>query len=196
MNLVFEEIITSFLATGVGQSSEFISRELALSLKEILINLNDKNKMFQAGIGHRSDFHKDETYRKDKIYWMEKSSENPDEANFMLLMNSFIQFLNESCYAGVNDFEFHYALYEKGSFYKKHVDQFSQNDSRIYSIILYLNENWCEGDGGELILYKESDAEKIAPQMGTMVFFDSAKWPHEVLETHVPRYSLTGWLKR
>ena len=152
--------------------------------------------MFQAGIGHRSDFHKDETYRKDKIYWMEKSSENPDEANFMLLMNSFIQFLNESCYAGVNDFEFHYALYEKGSFYKKHVDQFSQNDSRIYSIILYLNENWCEGDGGELILYKESDAEKIAPQMGTMVFFDIATLPHEVLETHVPRYSLTGWLKR
>ena len=196
MNLVFEEIITSFLATGVGQSSEFISRELALSLKEILINLNDKNKMFQAGIGHRSDFHKDETYRKDKIHWMEKSSENPAEANFMLLMNSFIQFLNESCYAGVNDFEFHYALYEKGSFYKKHVDQFSQNDSRIYSIILYLNENWCEGDGGELILYKESSEEKIAPQMGTMVFFDSATLPHEVLETHVPRYSLTGWLKR
>lgn len=152
--------------------------------------------MFQAGIGQKEDFHKDESYRKDKILWLEKSSLDTKEITFHTLMNSFVEFLNETCYAGINDFEFHYALYERGSFYKKHLDQFSQNDSRIYSIILYLNENWCDGDGGELILYKDSGVEKIAPKMGTMVFFDSALLPHEVLETHVSRYSLTGWLKR
>lgn len=152
--------------------------------------------MFQAGIGQKSDFHQDEAYRKDKIFWLEKSSVDTSELAFLDLMNSFIEFLNLTCYAGIQDFEFHYALYEKGSFYKRHLDQFSQNDSRIYSIIIYLNEDWKQGDGGELVLYREEGDVKIAPQMGTMVFFDSAVLSHEVLETHVPRYSLTGWLKR
>lgn len=152
--------------------------------------------MFQAGIGQKTDFHKDEAYRRDKILWLEKTSANPAEVSFLLLINSFMEFLNQTCYAGIQDFEFHYALYEKGSFYKRHLDQFSHNDSRIYSVIIYLNEDWKQGDGGELILYKESGEVKIAPQIGTMVFFDSAVLPHEVLETHVPRFSLTGWLKR
>jgi Rps23 Pro-64 3,4-dihydroxylase Tpa1-like proline 4-hydroxylase len=29
-----------------------------------------------------------------------------------------------------------------------------------------------------------------------MIFFDSAKLAHEVLETQVPRLSITGWLRR
>jgi SM-20-related protein len=196
LSLVFEEIITSFLASGVGQSSEFLSRELALSLKENLLHLNDKNAMFHAGIGQNEDFHKDEAYRKDKILWLEKSSVHPAEVSFLSLVDSFVEFLNQTCYAGIQDVEFHYALYEKGSYYKKHLDQFSKSDSRVYSVIIYLNEDWKQGDGGELVLYKESGEVKIDPEIGTMVFFDSSKLAHEVLVTEVPRMSLTGWLKR
>jgi Rps23 Pro-64 3,4-dihydroxylase Tpa1-like proline 4-hydroxylase len=50
--------------------------------------------------------------------------------------------LNATCYTGITDYEFHYTLYEKGSFYKKHFDQFRNNDSRQYSMIMYLNTNW------------------------------------------------------
>ena len=196
MNLVFEEIITSFLASGVGQSSNFLSNDLAMALKNNLLDLNRSNRMFQAGIGQNQDFHQDNLYRKDKVHWLEPKSRSDSEITFFKLIQEFIDFLNETCYAGISDFEFHYALYEKGSFYKKHLDQFAHNDSRKYSIILYLNDNWQQGDGGELVLYKDTLVEKIEPKLGTMVFFDSALLPHEVLETQVPRMSVTGWLKR
>ncbi len=195
MNLAFEEIITSFLENGVGQSSAFLPKKLAMALKGNLTNLYHANKMFDAGLGQKRDFHLDDSYRKDKVFWLENSSSNQMEIEFFDIIHSFIDYLNHTCYAGVGEFEFHYALYEKGSFYKKHIDQFAHNDSRIYSIIIYLNDNWKEGDGGELVLYKE-EVQKVSPQMGTMIFFDSASLPHEVLETQVARMSITGWLKR
>jgi Rps23 Pro-64 3,4-dihydroxylase Tpa1-like proline 4-hydroxylase len=196
LNLAFEEIITSFLEKGVGQSSAFLPSNLAFALKENLTNLYHSNQMLGAGLGQKQNFHLDGSYRKDKVFWLEKSSLDATEIEFFHLINSFILYLNETCYAGITEFEFHYALFEKGSFYKKHVDQFAHNDSRIYSIIIYLNDNWKEGDGGELVLYKETGLEKVNPKLGTMIFFDSASLPHEVLETKVARMSITGWLKR
>ena len=63
-------------------------------------------------------------------------------------------------------------------------------------MIMYLNANWKEGDGGELVIYKENETIKIPPSLGRMVFFDSEKYEHEVLPTSVTRMSITGWLKR
>lgn len=37
-------------------------------------------------------------------------------------------------------------------------------------MIMYLNANWQEGDGGELVIYKENETVKIAPSLGRMVF--------------------------
>jgi SM-20-related protein len=47
--------------------------------------------------------------------------------------------MNETCYAGITGYEFHYAFYEEGSFYKRHVDQFQNNQGREFSMITYLN---------------------------------------------------------
>lgn len=152
--------------------------------------------MISAGIGRHEGYHLDDDYRKDKICWLEKSSHCIHEISFFKLMEDFIHYLNKTCFAGIQTFEFHYAFYDQGSFYKKHLDQFQGNDSRIYSIIIYLNENWSEGDGGELVLYHKSNTQILAPKMGTMIFFDSSILPHEVLETKIQRMSITGWLKK
>lgn len=181
---------------GVGQSSAFLPSDLAFGLKENLTNLYHANQMQGAGLGQKQDFHLDGSYRKDKVFWIEKTSLNTTEIELFHLINAFIVYLNETCYAGITDYEFHYALFEPGSFYKKHVDRFSKNDQRAYSIIMYLNESWKKGDGGELVLFKETGLEEVNPILGTMIFFDSASLPHEVLETKAPRMSITGWLKR
>jgi len=180
----------------VGISSSFLPNDLSLKLKGNLNNLLAANKLFSAGMGQNTDFHRDQEYRKDKISWLERDSENESEIDFFKYIDTFVHYLNRSCFAGITSYEFHYAIYENGSYYKRHFDRFLNNDSRVFSMIMYLNEDWKEGDGGELIVYPSRSMVKIKPKMGKMVFFDSSHIEHEVLETYVPRRSITGWLKR
>ena len=181
---------------GVGQSIDFISLPLAIKLRDHLLAMEQSGSLFEAGIGQQSDFHRDAHYRRDKICWLEPSGDHALERLFFKQMDDFVTYLNATCFTGVSSYEFHYALYEKGSFYRKHIDRFADDDRRMFTMILYLNDMWTEGDGGELVIYHPHRREVIAPRMGTMVFFDSSALPHEVLETQVPRYSITGWLKR
>ena len=110
-------------------------------------------------------------------------------------MDEFVSYLNETCYTGITGYEFHYTLYEKGSFYLKHLDQFRNNDSRKYSMILYLNAEWKDGDGGELCIHHANHLQLISPNNGKSVFFKSNELLHEVLKNNQPRMSITGWLK-
>jgi SM-20-related protein len=196
LNIIFEELIASYLDSGVGQSCDFLSPVLSENLAINILGHKTNDTMKVAGIGQKSDFHKDANYRKDRIHWLENNTTNTSELAFFKLIDSWVLFLNQTCFTGIASYEFHYALYEEGSFYKKHLDQFSKNDSRVFSMIMYLNANWQEGDGGELVIYKENETVKIAPSLGRMVFFDSENLVHEVLPTAVPRMSITGWLKR
>jgi SM-20-related protein len=196
LTLVYEELIQSYLDNEFGQSLVFLPNELSLDLKSNLLKLVEGEKLIQAGIGHEANLHKDELYRKDKIFWLDSKHENKAELAFFKLIDGLVLFLNQTCYTGITNYEFHYALYEKGTYYKRHIDQFVTNDSRVFSIIFYLNDNWKLGDGGELLIYKTNQTESISPLNGTMIFFDSAKLAHEVLETQVPRLSITGWLRR
>lgn len=130
------------------------------------------------------------------IYWLDRAHNDAVENDFFDLMDEFVLHLNKTCYTGITGYEFHYALYEKGSFYKKHLDQFRNNESRQYSMIMYLNENWEQGDGGELCIYPSGKLlQNISPENGKSVFFKSSELEHEVLITNKPRLSITGWLK-
>lgn len=137
----------------------------------------------------------DKLIRNDKIYWLDRAHNDVHENTFFDLMDSFILFLNRECYTGIMGYEFHYALYEKDSFYKKHLDQFQNNKSRAFSMIMYLNVDWQENDGGELCIYHDYMVQTISPLNGKCVFFKSSELVHEVLLTHKPRLSITGWLK-
>lgn len=148
-----------------------------------------------AGIGNDALLFKDKLLRSDKIYWLDRAHDDVDENLFFDLMDNFVGYLNTTCYTGITGYEFHYALYEKGSFYKKHLDQFRSNKSRAFSMIMYLNTEWTEKDGGELCVYHHDHRQNIAPTNGKCVFFKSDELEHEVLITHALRLSITGWLK-
>ena len=70
------------------------------------------------------------------------------------------------------------------------------DNNRKYSLINYLNENWLEEDGGQLLVYQNDTVQKISPQSQTAVFFKSDEIEHEVILAHRNRMSITGWLKR
>ena len=130
------------------------------------------------------------------IYWMDGSHSNIFEQEFLQQIENFIEHLNRTCYTGINGYEFHYALYEEGSFYKRHKDQFKNDSDRKYSLINYLNKDWLPQDGGELLVYQEDEIQHILPQAKTSVFFKSDEMEHEVTKANRSRMSITGWLKQ
>jgi SM-20-related protein len=192
---IFDTLIDSFIENKVGIAEDFLSGPLAANLKQNLVALFAGNQLQPAGTGNLQKVSHDTLFRSDMIYWLDRKHENTHENSFFDLMDSFVSYLNETCYTGINSYEFHYTLYEPGSFYKKHIDQFRNNDSRQYSMIMYLNEGWVDGDGGELSIHHEDNVQDISPLNGRSIFFKSNELAHEVLMTNKTRMSITGWLK-
>ena len=192
----FELLIESFIKDNVGIDNHFISDELSQHLKQNLLELLSLNKLKEAGMGNNVLVSHDKAIRSDLIYWLDRSHNNEYENDFFDQIDDFIKYLNRSCFAGINGYEFHYSLYEIGSFYQKHLDQFNNNPSRKYSMISYLNDDWQESDGGQLMIYQNYNNKKVNPTQGKTVFFKSNELQHEVLVTQKQRLSITGWLKR
>lgn len=195
MEAIFENLISRFLEDKVGVSDTFLSEELATDLRKNLLSLFSEQQFKKAGIGSSANRTTNDQIRTDQIYWLDRAHNNVHENRFFDYMDAFIAYLNRTCYTGIVDYEFHYALYDKGTFYKRHIDQFKDNKDRAFSMIMYLNENWQAGDGGQLCVYKDNQQQIINPTNRKCVFFKSDELEHEVLLSHQPRLSVTGWLK-
>ncbi|WP_025762019.1 2OG-Fe(II) oxygenase [Dyadobacter tibetensis] len=195
MQSVFEQLVDSFLEGRVGIVENFLEPDLAARLRRNLLDLREENRLRDAGVGSNARLVEDKKRRRDKIFWLDRKHENPHENDFLDLVDDYVSFLNRTCYAGIAGYEFHYALYEPGAFYKRHLDQFKDNKRRAYTMITYLNEDWAEDHGGQLCVYHGEKEQHIAPTNGKCVFFKSSELEHEVLVSHQPRLSITGWFK-
>ncbi len=154
-----------------------------------------------AGVGRDGGFQLDFSIRRDQIAWL-SGCENAAVIEYWEIMQWVREYINRTFYLGLFDYECHFAHYPVGAFYKKHLDAFADQNTekgnRKLSTILYLNEDWQPGDGGELVIYKPgSDEElvRVEPRLGTLVMFLSEEFPHEVLPANKPRWSLTGWFR-
>ncbi len=196
MNNPFDLLIDSYLDNHIGIDAGFLNETLSNGLRQNILQLQRDDLMVAAGIGNNEVKDSQQKMRGDKIYWMDKSHNNIYEQEFLQHADDFIEYLNRTCYTGINGYEFHYALYEEGHFYKRHKDQFKNDSNRKYSLITYLNDNWLEEDGGLLQVYQNESVKKVLPQSQTAVFFKSDEMEHEVTMTHRSRMSITGWLKR
>lgn len=192
----FDLLIDSYLDNNIGIDTCFLNEALSKGLHQNVLQLQKDELMKDAGIGNEHIKDPKQKMRSDKIYWMDKNHPNIFEQEFLRLVEDFIDRLNSTCYAGINAYEFHYAVYEEGSFYKRHKDQFKNDNNRNFSLINYLNENWLEEDGGQLLVYQNKIVQKVLPQSQTAVFFKSDEIEHEVTVANRSRMSITGWLKR
>jgi SM-20-related protein len=190
----FDQIINSFIKNQWGFCDQFLPPNLINSLRIHLLEDYNSKIFFDASIGNQTNKIQNETIRNDKIKWLHRT--NDIENEFLRVIDDFVSHLNFTCFTGITKHEFHFSHYKKGNFYKKHLDQFKENQTRAFSMILYLNPDWQEADGGKLKLYIDDEVLEIAPKENTLIFFDSHTMLHEVLETHVNRLSITGWLRR
>lgn len=195
MHEQFDLLIDSYLKSQVGIAPGFLSASLSNGLRQNILQLQHDEMMHPAGIGNAVLKDTTQKIRGDKIYWLDKNRKNDFEQEFLLLIENFITHLNSTCYTGINAYEFHYAVYEKGSFYRRHRDQFKNDSNRKYSLVAYLNKNWLEEDGGQLQVYQQETMQQIQPHAQTAVFFKSDVTEHEVTLANRSRMSITGWLK-
>ncbi len=192
----FDQLINSFIDTKIGISTHFLSADLSQKMQQNIRDLQADGRLKFAGIGNDKIAAATQQMRGDKIFWLDKKNNNSNEMEFLDRIEAFIQYLNQSCYTGINDYEFHYAVYEPGTAYKKHKDQFKSDNNRKFSLICYLNEDWSVDDGGQLRIYQNDQMQSIEPNAQKAVFFKSDEMEHEVMISHKARMSITGWLKQ
>lgn len=150
----------------------------------------------EAGIGRGHKQVRNTTIRGDRICWLEP--EFACGGQYLARMNELREQLNQAFYLGLQSYEAHYAHYQAGNVYQRHVDRHRDNDARVVSSVCYLNTDWPVDAGGELKLYsaQEELLLTLPPVSGTLVLFMSADLPHEVLAATRSRYSMAGWFRR
>lgn len=154
----------------------------------------EEAQLKRAGVGRKQDYQLNDAIRGDKIQWLEPTT--PAVCDFLAWMDALRIGLNQRLFLGLFDYESHFALYEPGAFYHKHVDAFRGQSGRKLSTVFYLNDDWDENNGGELVLYdgaSDQVLERIAPLCGRLVIFLSEDFPHEVLAARAKRQSIAGW---
>ncbi len=191
----FESMISGVLEQQYGVADQFIPNELTVALRNQLLENFENGQMKPAGIGKQFSYEQNLKIRGDVIYWLDKEN-NAAERTFLNTIETFIDYLNRTCYTGINAYEFHYALYKPGSFYKRHLDQFQADQGRKFSMVIYLNIGWVPADGGQLLLYPNEQTTSISPEAGRAVFFKADAVEHEVKPANRARLSIAGWLKR
>ncbi len=161
--------------------------------------LEQQGSLKKASIGHGLDKSMNQAIRGDSTYWITEEKATPVQKKFLQEMQKVQYTLNRSFYLGLNHLESHFAIYPPGTGYDKHVDNHRGSGARKITFILYLNENWNSGDGGELSLFQpENEDERLAllpPTLGRFVLFRSEVFPHQVEKSLKTRISLTGWLR-
>ena len=200
-NPLYERIISDLLESGYSIADAFFSEQEVAILRASLLTKYEEDNFKKAAIGNRTNEMIVKSIRGDFILWMDESKMDATEAVFFNKVNDLVRYLNKTCFLGILQKEFHYALYPKGTFYKRHLDTFQNDDRRKLSFVFYLNdETWKPENGGELVLYLQENTHEVPkmvyPMPGRVVIFESQELEHEVkpvLESQ--RLSITGWLK-
>lgn len=157
--------------------------------------LREASAFSPARIGRGEARHRQSDIRGDGLCWLE-----PDKgvgAAYLAWMDGLRRMLNRELFLGLQEFEAHYAHYPVGAFYRTHVDRHRDSNARVVSSVLYLNEDWRAGEGGELCMY-DAQGRRLFSQLpvgGTLVLFMSDDMPHEVKTALRERWSIAGWFR-
>eukprot|EP01113_Clastostelium_recurvatum_P001559 TRINITY_DN10636_c0_g1_i3.p1 TRINITY_DN10636_c0_g1~~TRINITY_DN10636_c0_g1_i3.p1 ORF type:complete len:216 (+),score=45.24 TRINITY_DN10636_c0_g1_i3:48-650(+) len=187
--------------------------------------------MHAAGMNRGGDKWAAESVRGDSITWLARTDGEANSTNItpyhnitkvLDSMEKLKDDLDRACSFSSSRSSTQLARYPPGGRYVRHKDAYvSSTPSRRVTILYYPNDQWKEGDGGELRIYKQAPPSSssshsctkyylehvaeghlpsgeayvdCAPISDRVVIFQSALIDHEVLCSHATRYALTMWL--
>ena len=195
-----ERIANSLATMGWYGGESIFAAELSCRLMLRARLLADTHELRSGRIGHNVGVQVNAQLRSDDTRWLAHAPDDDSERDAVASVNALRMHLNQALFLGAQETELHFARYTPGAFYRTHRDRFRDDDARLVSLVFYLNDDWVDNAGGELVLYAGDDSgaviTRVQPRAGTMVCFLSDRFPHEVLPATRERYSLTGWLRR
>lgn len=200
LNPLYEQVIDGLMDRHYAVADNFFSVEEVGLLRESLLAKYEEDIFKKSAIGQNASEQVVAAIRGDFILWLNENTQEVEKLFFDKVQH-FVDYLNRTCFMGIRQKEFHYAVYPEGTFYKRHLDNFHNNNSRKLSFICYLNtEDWQPEYGGELAIYlpKPNGTEEeitVYPLQGRVVVFESELLEHEVKPVKRERLSITGWLK-
>ncbi|MDP9083779.1 MAG: 2OG-Fe(II) oxygenase [Pseudomonadota bacterium] len=182
-------------ADGISVRDDFLAPIEVRALVDCA-NLRRARGDFAAGrIGNDRTLRRRKDIRGDSICWIAPPL-FPAELSLLRALELLRLELNREAWLGLFELELHYAWYPPGAGYSRHVDQPMGRAQRRISLVLYLNEEWRPGAGGELRVFDANGGSRdIEPIAGRLVCFLTAEREHEVLPTRQHRLSVTGWLR-
>jgi len=189
---LYSKITDALVNDGYIVITDALDKELPKKLKQFALNEPDFKR---AGISGKGDLHLDDGRRRDKIHWLEEDGASQSE--FLAFADGLKEHLNRELYLGLTYYEPHFAIYDEGDFYETHLDSFKNSKNRVVTTVYYMNDDWGDEDGGEVVLYDIDNnfLAKVKPDANTLVVFMSEKFPHEVLPTKKRRFSIAGWFR-
>ena len=190
------EICAAIEQRGWAVGAAFMPEQEIVALRAEARRRDAAGEFHAAGIGRGQSRVERRDVRGDRTLWLDERVYCAAESPLWMALAALRAALNQTLFLGLDAFEGHYALYPPGAFYRRHRDRFRDDDARVISCVLYLNEAWSAGDGGALRMHLPEGAHDILPRGGTLVCFVSEQFEHEVLPSTRERLAITGWFRR
>src|SRR5574343_1422160 len=109
-NETFERIIDGIVQEQYVVMDNFFSAEEVTVLKNGLLEVQVQQAFKKSAIGNRADEKIIEAIRGDYIFWLDEQTVTPASALFFKKVNDLVAYLNATCFLGIAEKEFHYAL--------------------------------------------------------------------------------------
>jgi hypothetical protein len=170
-----------------------------------IIKLIEENSDWQnAKVGNKENTKEDTSYRSNKVdyltsrfginsnvYWCHNTIGYGIKKVVEETVKEYNYNKNDLNYFVSQDEGFQVLKYEKGQFYKTHLDT-SKENGRVLSVLLYLNEDY---EGGETYFPRQDI--KIKGEQGDVLLFPSNYcYPHSAEEIlNGIKYSVVTWFK-
>lgn len=189
-------IAAAVCAQGLIALDHYADAALVRDLAACAQSRWDRGEFAAARIGPAGAAQRHDEIRSDRICWLTEPLQ-PAEAEVLRGFEQLRLALNREATLGLFELEAHYARYDPGAGYARHVDLPLGWDQRRVSLVLYLNSEWQPEHGGILRIFDGARVvREIMPVGGRLVCFLSSGLEHEVLPALRARLSLTGWFRR
>ena len=161
-------LIEDLAARGWAHAPGALDADLVSALRGEAEALDAAGDTHAGRIGRGQIETRREAVRRARIAWLDGSS--PAQTRFLDGAEALRLEINGALFAGLFEFEAHFAVYPPGGFYARHLDAFRPRPgaqpsailgaragrSRVISMVAFLNQAWREADGGRLAIWPET----------------------------------------
>jgi SM-20-related protein len=187
------DVVASLAAEELAIQDGFLTPAASRELVSCIRERDERGELAPARVGGPGAARRRTEIRGDSVCWIEAPLLAAEE-RLLARLEELRLALNRTLQLGLFDLELHYACYPAGAGYARHVDQPRGRERRCVSLVVYLNETWTSGAGGELRIVEPSGGHRdIEPIAGRLVCFMSAGREHQVLPARRERLSISGW---